>query len=420
LLDALFDLAGSAADYAVDMRSMEDRLGLKRPAILKALGTLIGSGVFHKGEVAYYPGRRSVTLYVLAPADELAQAPVPALSAEPPQLDLPMGADLFGQAIQLRYDAQLDRNIPWKGERLVVFNLTALLRSGKHGANTEIIRTHIRQGKRYCQAEARAAAGTLLAGVLDLRPLIVLLTLIRQHLHALDGRSAENLFTISLRDICEALALEGSSGNVRAVFAQLKRWWQTTYLLVDDLYGMFDWAPNLAEGGQGFSVITGLDYVSWLGRDGLTPEKVRVRLYPPIYEALKESTRMLSVHKEIVQDRHPPALKHKLYYWCRRVVQHHHEPRQFLLDHIREELEPWKSLPEFRRELREAIAPEWEAGRPFQVRVPGYLIGYQPNLRRPKHDVLLIGADPRDLIVGEGSAYARRQIAQGREPEAAE
>jgi hypothetical protein len=416
-LDALFDLAGNAPDYAVDMGSLEDRLGLKRPAILKAVASLMSSGVLHKTDIAYYPGKRGVTLYVLAPPEELPAAPLPALSAEPPQLDLPMGTDLFSQAVQLRYDAVLDRNMPWKGERLVVFNLTALLRSGRTGANTQIIQTQIRQGKRYCYAEARAAAGTMLAGVLDLRPLIVLLTLVRQHLNALDGRPAENLFTISIRDICEAMALESSPSNVRAVFAQIKRWWQTTYLIVDDLYGMFDWAPNLFEGGQGFSVIASLDYVSWIGRDGVTPEKIRVRLYPPIYDALRENDRVLSVHKEILQDRNPHPLRHKLYYWCRRVVQHDHEPREFLLDHIRAEIDPNKQLPEFRREFREALCPEADAGRPYQARVHGYRIWYLPNESRPRHDVASIGADPRDPIVGEGSAYSRRHLAQEHEAE---
>src|SRR5581483_11906312 len=162
-------------------------------------------------------------------------APPLALSAEPPQMDLPMGEDLIGRAVELRYDAMLDRNMPWKGERFVVFNLTALLRSGRTGASTQIMRAKIRQGKRYCVAEARAAAGTMLAGVLDLRPLVVLLTLVRQHLNALGGRRAENLFTINMRDVCEAMALEPSSSNIRAVFAQIKRWRQTSYEIVEDL-----------------------------------------------------------------------------------------------------------------------------------------------------------------------------------------
>ena len=119
LLDALFDLAGSAADYAVDMGQLEERLGLRRPAILKAVGTLLSSGLLVKTELAYYPGRRSVTLHVLVSPDELSPASVPALPAEPPQLDLPIGDDLVRQAIQLRYDAVLDRNMPWKGERLI-------------------------------------------------------------------------------------------------------------------------------------------------------------------------------------------------------------------------------------------------------------------------------------------------------------
>ena len=412
LLDAIFDLAGNAADHAVDMGSLQDRLGLSRPAILKAVTPLMASGVLHKGEIAYYPGRRSVTLYILTPADELPPAPVAALAAEPPQLDLPMGQDVFDQAVQLRYDAMLDRNIPWKGERLVVFNLTALLRSGRTGPTRYIIQTQIRQGKRYCQAEARAAAGTMLAGVLDLRALVVLMTLVRQHLKALDGRPAENLFIINLRDVCAAMAIEASSSNMRAVFAQLYRWRQTSYLIVNDLYGMFDWAPNLFNKGDSFSVLSGMEFVSWVGRDGVTPELIRVRLYEPIYEALKENDGALSVHEEIIQDREPDAIRHKVYYWCRRVVKHEHEPRQYLMDHVREETDPKKSLPEFRRELRQALVPGMEAGRPYQARLPGYRIWYQPNPERPKHDLLLCGADPRDPIVGVDSNYARRQIAQ--------
>jgi Replication initiator protein A len=421
--DALFDLAGASADSAVDMRTLQERLGLQRPTILSAVRQLISAGLLLKTDIAYYPGRRSVTLYVLVPSDEVPipndsnDAPVhtdsQALTTAAHQLELPMAELLVQKAVQLRYDPILDRNMPWKGERLIVFNLTALLRSGRTGSETQLVRAQIRQGKRYCQAEARAAAGTMVAGVLDLRPLIVLLTLVRQHLKALDGRPAENIFTIGLRDVCEAMAIEPSSSNIRAVFAQLKRWWQTTFMIVDDIYGMFDWAPNAFEVGQGFSVISGLNYVSWVGRDGVTPEILQVRLYQPIYEALLESNRALSVHKEILQDRKPHPLRHKLYYWCRRVIQHQHDPREYLLDHVRAEIQPAKSLNAFRRELREALAEEFiVAEQAYRARLPGYLLWYQPNPKRPKHDVLRAAADPRDPIVGEGSAYAKRYLTE--------
>lgn len=414
-LDAVFDLAGGSPDSAVDMHSLEERLALQRPTILNVVGQLISAGLLLKTDIAYYPGRRSVTLYVLVPPDEVTTPSDTPVSAKPAagQLELPMAELLVQKAVQLRYDPVLDRNMPWKGERLIVFNLTALLRSGRTGSETQLVRAQIRQGKRYCQAEARAAAGTMVAGVLDLRPLIVLLTLVRQHLKALDGRPAENIFTIGLRDVCEAMAIEPSSSNIRAVFAQLKRWWQTTFMIVDDIYGMFDWAPNAFEVGQGFSVISGLNYVSWVGREGATPETLQVRLYPPIYEALLESDRALSVHKEILQDRKPHPLRHKLYYWCRRVIQHQHEPREYLLDHVRAEIQPGKSLNAFRRELREALAEEFVVAEDaYRARLPGYLLWYQPNLKRPKHDLLRAAADPRDPIVGEGSAYAKRRLTE--------
>jgi hypothetical protein len=414
-LDALFDLAGPSPDYAVDMHSLQERLELQRPTILNMVAQLIAAGLILKTDIAYYPGRRSVTLYVLVPSDE-----VPSLrevegmpTAAASQLQLPMAELLVEKAVQLRYDPVLDRNMPWKGERLIVFNLTALLRSGRTGAETQLVRAQIRQGKRYCHAEARAAAGTMVAGVLDLRPLIVLLTLVRQHLKALEGRPADNVFTIALRDVCEAMAIDPSSSNIRAIFAQLKRWWQTTFMIVDDIYGMFDWAPDAFEVGQGFSVISGLNYVSWVGREGTTPEILQVRLFQPIYEALLESDRALSVHKEILQDRKPHPLRHKLYYWCRRVVQHQHEPREYLIDHVRAEIQPAKSLNAFRRELREALAEEFVvAEQGYRARLPGYLLWYQPNPKRPKHDLIRAAADPRDPIVGEGSAYARRHLTE--------
>ncbi len=416
-LDAFFDLAGASQDSAVDMQSLQERLELQRPTILNVVGQLISAGLLLKTDIAYYPGRRSVTLYVLVPPDEVpspsdSDSQLPAKSAAS-QLELPMAELLVQQAVQLRYDPVLDRNMPWKGERLIVFNLTALLRSGRTGSETQLVRAQIRQGKRYCHAEARAAAGTMVAGVLDLRPLIVLLTLVRQHLKALVGRPAENVFTIGLRDVCEAMAIESSSSNIRAVFAQLKRWWQTSFMIVDDIYGMFDWAPNAFEVGQGFSVISGLNYVSWVGREGATPEIIQVRLFQPIYEALLESDRALSVHKEILQDRKPHPLRHKLYYWCRRVVQHQHEPREYLLDHVRAEIQPAKSLNAFRRELREALAAEFVvAEQAYRARLPGYILWYQPNPRRPKHDLIRAAADPRDPIVGEGSAYAKRYLTE--------
>ena len=416
-LDAFFDLAGASQDSAVDMQSLQERLELQRPTILNVVGQLISAGLLLKTDIAYYPGRRSVTLYVLVPPDEVpspsdSDSQLPAKSAAS-QLELPMAELLVQQAVQLRYDPVLDRNMPWKGERLIVFNLTALLRSGRTGSETQLVRAQIRQGKRYCHAEARAAAGTMVAGVLDLRPLIVLLTLVRQHLKALDGRPAENVFTIGLRDVCEAMAIESSSSNIRAVFAQLKRWWQTSFMIVDDIYGMFDWAPNAFEVGQGFSVISGLNYVSWVGREGATPEIIQVRLFQPIYEALLESDRALSVHKEILQDRKPHPLRHKLYYWCRRVVQHQHEPREYLLDHVRAEIQPAKSLNAFRRELREALAEEFVvAEQAYRARLPGYILWYQPNSKRPKHDLIRAAADPRDPIVGEGSAYAKRHLTE--------
>src|ERR1700683_2576500 len=154
-LDALFDLATASPDSAVDMQSLQLQLQLQRPTILNVVGQLIAAGLLLKTHIAYYSGRRSVTLYVLVPPDEvphLREAEVSSADS-PGQLQLPMAELLVQKAVQLRYDPVLDRNMPWKGERLIVFNLTALLRSGRTGSETQLVRAQIRQGKRYCQGE---------------------------------------------------------------------------------------------------------------------------------------------------------------------------------------------------------------------------------------------------------------------------
>jgi len=84
-----------------------------------------------------------------------------------------------------------------------------------------------------------------------------------------------------------------------------------------------------------------------------------------------------------------------------------------LLDHVRAEIQPAKSLNAFRRELREALAAEFVvAEQAYRARLPGYILWYQPNPRRPKHDLIRAAADPRDPIVGEGSAYAKRYLTE--------
>jgi hypothetical protein len=115
-LDAFFDLAGASQDSAVDMHSLQERLELQRPTILNVVGQLISVGLLLKTEIAYYPGRRSVTLYVLVPPDEaprLTGTEIPTELAAS-QLELPMAELLVQKAVQLRYDPVLDRNMPWK------------------------------------------------------------------------------------------------------------------------------------------------------------------------------------------------------------------------------------------------------------------------------------------------------------------
>src|SRR5271156_3483860 len=104
-LDAVFDLAGGSPDSAVDMHSLQERLELQRPTILNVGGQLISTGLLLKTDIAYYPGRRSVTLYVLIPSDEVPSlgGPVPSPSSAG-QLQLPMAELLVDKAVQLRYD----------------------------------------------------------------------------------------------------------------------------------------------------------------------------------------------------------------------------------------------------------------------------------------------------------------------------
>lgn len=78
-------------------------------------------------------GRVFLATTPLEPADERSPMPLTGAGSGAASIGAATwGQDLRRQAAQLRYDA-VARNVPWRGERRTVFNLTARLRSGRTG-----------------------------------------------------------------------------------------------------------------------------------------------------------------------------------------------------------------------------------------------------------------------------------------------
>jgi hypothetical protein len=250
---------------------------------------------------------------------------------------------------------------------------------------------------------SRAADGILLPTVFDLRLLVVLMTLVWKDIDVQNGQMGPNLFTVGLLDICDALHVESLSGNATSICQRLMRWRHTRFELIEDRSGVFEWAYDIFRPGVAFSVLSHLCPAG----GGATPDRIQFSFSRPVFEALGRKERTLSVHSDIIASREIRALEMGLYLWCRRVGKHNHEPREYRLDHLREEIAPRKTITQFRKEFRTVFSKHTPRGQPFVASISGYHIRYRPDTKRPKRDLIVTFADHADHIVGKDSAYSR-------------
>lgn len=395
-------------DGVATMTEVEAELGASKSTIIGWMLKLQDLGVMTIGTSRYYSDRKPVTSYAITPPGRKALADQ---AGEPSQLQF---ADGEGRPVMpkepsahLRYSTATDSRMPWKGERFVVFSLLPVLRVGRTGSEVNQKAATVFMGEKSFECEVRAIQGGQIPSVLDLRPLIVALSLIREFLEEAEG--AEDLgdirrFELSLSDICVGLGLQPVPGNKKYVHDQLVRWKTASFKIKRSMRSPLDWAKGMFVYDQYFNILSELDVMQFAGKHGVTPELVALKLHEPIRLALKDMFRTLSVHEKVLRG-DPDPFMHLVYYWCRRVVQHDHQDRRWSLEHLHRELRPTQELRHFKRDFKNMMYKYRIDLKGSIAGIPGYIVTYQGG------DFAYLHANESDVIVGRSSPRARAKLA---------
>lgn len=405
LLQGIFDLCTMDAESGTDMPTLCEHLNIARPTVLQRLAPLMELGLVCNQMRQVHERARSVNVYQLQRPPALPISLPPAGGAPASEVPSSQGHFEFsGQDLaahrELHYHPDVHRRMKWKADRLIVLSFLAGLRVGKTGADLHRKETRIYMGDRYFNLEVRAPAPLFIPGVLDLRVLIVVFSLIRNSLaHAKSAVTAEDGYVMKMSEICQAMGLEAIAGNKRHLFEQLHRWRSSEFLITAD-HGALDFANDTFEENRSFNVIAELNVLKHVSAEGKVPELVHLTLPSGILKELRDQNRTLSMHQEIIRERKPKPYYHLVYFWCRRVVKHAVTPRIYTLSHLHREIQPKMTLKRFRAVWLEVLRDHQVSALEGTAKIPGYLIRYN----RQREEAAIV-ADPTDPIVGENSPY---------------
>ena len=390
ILEAWIGLCGESHDGVVDRDTLCEHLDITRPGLIHHLKALERLGMVQRTERRPDSTRRRVVCYELR---------VPAGTAPAPEIpDLFDGAlvglgdadtarreetdalqALFRRADSVTCAPAAPEKTTFKGERLTVFTLAPALNVGRQEVTTKT--TRIWRGSRSFVVTVRALTEHRIPNVHDLRPFVVAWTLARDQLPYLEGNvPAHPVFVISLRTICQQMGFDHpNANNLRQTFNRLRRFRSSEWQLTDDRYNVL---KNFRTGGmlerdKYMSFISDLEVVSTVGAHGKTPEVIAITFHPALTPVLTDSSRSLTLHKEFIQGKYR-EFDQLVYQWCRQIVQHNHEPREYAIDRIHREAHPSIGRTQFRHGLeRMATDPRYhpvrDAGYPM-LTIPGYLL----------------------------------------------
>ena len=393
ILEAWFDLCTESPDGIVDRDTFCERIDITRSGLIHHLNALERFEMVSRSERRPDAKRRRVVCYTLC-------LPGPVAGPAP---EIP---DLFDHAVLGVGDAQSAKleerdalqalfrrpdsvtctpvapeKTTFKGERLTVFTLAPALNIGRHGAASKT--TRIWRGSRSFVVTVRALAEHRIPNVQDLRPFVVAWTLARDQLsYAREGAPAQPVFVMSLRTICEQMGFRNpAANNLRQTFQRLRRFRSSEWQLTDDRYNVL---RNLRTGGmlerdKYMSFISDLEVVSTVSAHGKTPEIIAITFHPALTPVLSDATRSLTLHKEFIQGKYR-EFDQLVYQWCRMVVQHNHEPREYALERVHREAHPSVGLTQFQQGLERMAADSRyervsDAGYPMLL-IPGYFLAF--------------------------------------------
>lgn len=355
-----------------DMATVTACVNLTRSTVLLHLAKLRDGGLIDERMVAGQIGRdgtrkRSAREYTLlldgVPANMATGnddsgpviAPPPAVQAE----------DIF-------YDPSIHARIPWKAERLSLFNLLAALRISHTRQRMGQYNATVYIGPQRFNVEVSARRGSP-ASIMDVRTLIVVLTFVREYIRKASNGHHATRFRLNVADICAARGLDTRPSNKRQIYTELSRWLSTLFKLTHWITR--DGTAEAVVLERNMSFVNSLDVISWAGAHGKTPEVVILELNSSVRKAITKDKGVLSVHDEILKERAPKALWLLLYFWCRRVVQHAAFGREFSIEHLNRELRP-DMAKRFWRMRWLGFLQQMDPAGEGTFEIPGYIVRY--------------------------------------------
>ena len=390
IIEAWIALCRESPDGLIDRDTLCEHIDITRSGLIHHLNALEQLDTVARSQRRPDAKRRRVVYYELRMPGRIARAP-----------EIP---DLFDSALVGIGDADTARReehdalqamfrrpdsvtcapadpekTTFKGERLTVFTLAPALNVGRQRLTAKT--TRIWRGSRSFVVTVRALAEQRIPNVHDLRPFVVAWTLARDQLPHLAGNiPPQPVFVISLRMICQQMGFENpNANNLRQTFNRVRRFRSSEWQLTDDRYNVLRTlrTGGMLERDKYMSFISDLEVVSSVGAHGKTPEVIAITFHPALTPVLSDSTRSLTLHKEFIQGQYR-EFDQLVYQWCRQIVQHNHEPREYAIDRIHREAHPSVSLAQFRHGLERMATdaryhPVRDAGYPM-LSIPGYFL----------------------------------------------
>ena len=417
IIEAWIALCSESPDGIVDRDTLCEQIDITRPGLIHHLNALDRLDMVTRSHRRPDAKRRRVVCYELRMPDNICNAPeVPDLfdNAAVGIADADTARREEHDALQAMFHrsdsvtcAPADpEKTTFKGERLTVLTLAPALNVGRQGVTAKT--TRIWRGSRSFVVTVRALVELRIPNVHDLRPFVVAWTLARDQLPHLAGNvPSQPVFVISLRMICQQLGFENpNANNLRQTFNRLRRFRSSEWQLTDDRYNVLRTlrTGGMLERDKYMSFISDLEVVSSVGAHGKTPEIIAITFHPALTPVLSDSTRSLTLHKEFIQGQYR-EFDQLVYQWCRQIVQHNHEPREYAIDRIHREAHPSISLAQFRHGLERMATddryhPVRDAGYPM-LSIPGYFLAI--DFAR---NCVVASARQDDLHLGTSSKYA--------------
>ncbi|MEJ1487111.1 MAG: hypothetical protein RPU72_01910 [Candidatus Sedimenticola sp. (ex Thyasira tokunagai)] len=400
VFQAILDIALEDTERRTDMASVCDQANVNSNQAAYRMKQLVTAGFATKGYEEPSALERShkkkrCILYTLCKPDTTVMAVANRRSFTPEKIP---------EQLSLRMGEHIPAKIPWKGERLSVFTLLAAFRLGNRaqkGAESKLVPIYI--GKERFDVEVSTEVGKATLGILDVRVLIAVFSLIHAH-HQRGDLPKNGDLAVTLKEIIDRLpGWEDCGARRRQVLSSLQRAESTGFLIRTDGSSLVDHFDGQVSINEKFRLITKIRWVSFKQNGSELPEAIALKLDDDLYARLigQEAENLLSIHDSALAEKNPFTLM--FYFWCRRAIGHHggkSHPRTII--HLNREITPLYPKWKFKGMVLDMISRHLQVGDTALIH--GYKVTYSEE-----SDLLWIWPDESDELIGRNSYYALKQ-----------